>query len=366
MHVCHFCETSVEPAYFRTLSSGLAEKGVKVSVVELGAHKPPTWLSQLPEVKYFSLGVTSKLQYPRAILSLSNLLRREGVDILQTHLYYAGLIGVLTKFMQRKTVVALTRHHTGVVRMLGTRIHISLDKWMAEHADHVVVTSEGTRDFMRDIDGIRREMDNVYTGFDFERFSPDPAARTKVREEFGFNEGDFVVGYIGNFVNGKGHIQLVRAFADISKEVPEARLFLVGRGSLEEVDKAVEELGLRDKVCFAGFREDAPACMNAMDVFVQPSLSEAFSQVLIEAMGVGLPVIATDVGGAREVVDDGSNGYLIQPNDTDAIRDKVLMLYREPHLREKIANAGRQSVRERFTIERMVDEQFQLYKSWLR
>jgi glycosyltransferase involved in cell wall biosynthesis len=366
MHVCHFCETSVEGAYFRNIAKGLTERGVRVSVMELGEHKPPAWLGEVPGVEYFSLGVTSKLLYPLAAVRLAWMLKREKVDILHTHLYYSGLISILSKAMQRRSVVALMRHHTGVVRMLGTRAHVALDKWMAEHADRMLAASEATRVYMREVDGIKREIDVVYLGFDFDTLAPDQDARRRVRGEFEYADENFVIGYIGNFAPGKGHRQLVEAFGKIEREIPKARLLILGEGRLDEVDEAVERMGSAGKITFAGWRPDVAACINAMDVFVQPSLSEAFSQVLIEAMGIGLPVVATKVGAAHEVIDDGKNGFLIEPDEPDAIYRATVHLFAQPEKRKSIGYAAREAVCRRFTVERMVETQLNLYQSWLR
>lgn len=366
MHVCHFCESNVEGHYFKNLSKGLIEKGVDVSVMELGSHSPPKWLNEIPEVKYFNLGITKRTQYPLAVLRLAGILRREKIDILQTHLYNSSLIGVLAKKITRKTIVALTRHHTSIVKDLGTKYHVMLDRWMTEQADFAVGVSEATKRYMTEIDNIRKDhVEVVHLGFDFEKLDVDQSERIRVRNEFGFTDENFVLGYVANFAPRKGHLQLIEAFAEISKKIPNARILFTGSGKLAEVDEAVERLGLQDKVIFAGWRDDVPACLSAMDLFIQPSLSEAFSQVLIEAMGAKLPVIATKVGGAEEVVVDGENAILIEPNDTNAIIENVLKLYQNKDLRDKLASAGKESVRTRFTVEKMVDRQFELYKNWL-
>jgi len=366
MHVCHFCESNVDGHYFKNISKGLIEKGVEVSMLELGSHKPPKWLKEIPEVKYFNLGVTKRWQYPLAVVRLAKLLRREKIDILQTHLYYAGLIGVLAKRLAKKTIVALTRHHTSVVKDLGTRYHVRLDKWMTEQADFAVGVSEATKRYMIDVDGIRGDhIEIAYLGFDFENLDVDALERIRVREELGLSGNDFVVGYVGNFAPRKGHLQLIEAFVEISKHIPEAKILFVGTGNLAEVDEAVEKYDLQEKVIFAGWRDDVAPCLSAMEVFVQPSLSEAFSQVLIEAMGARLPVIATDVGGAREVIENGKNAILIEANDINAIVENVLRLYEQKDLREKLAFTGKESVRTRFTVENLVDRQFELYQDWL-
>ena len=366
MHVCHLCDTSVGGDYFRNLTAGLVENGVQATLVELGPGSPPKWMSEMPGVGYFSLGATSRLSYPLAVRRLARLLKERRIDVLHTHLFYSGLIGVLAKRLHRKTIVAVMRHHTSIVRMLGSRLHISADRWMAEKADHVMTVSRAARSYMIETDGIGRDdIEVVYLGFDFEQMSPNPADRTSVQSEFGFVEGDLVIGYVGNFAKGKGHLQLVEAFTRVTQDIPEAKLLFVGCGMLPEVEAAAANL-FTGKIVFAGWRDDISACLNAMDIFVQPSLSEAFSQVLIEAMGVGLPVIATDVGGANEVIENGVNGLLIEPDNTDAIREAVLRLYKDRELLGHISGAGSKSVRERFTARQMVDRHMELYSKWLQ
>lgn len=363
MHVCHFSDSSVAGDYFRNIAIGLTRKGVRVSLVELGPGDEPIWISEIPSTSYFCLDASSKLQYPMAALRLAGFLKDEGVDILHTHLFFSGLIGVLAKRLHRKTIVALMRHHTSIVRMLGSRLHIAADKWMAERADHVLTVSEAARVYMRDVDGIKRNIDVVYLGFDFARLSPNAEDRKRVRREFGFADDDFVIGYVANFASGKGHIQLIEAFEKITDKIPNARLLLVGRGELSEVRAAAAKFP-EGKILFAGWRNDVSASLNAMDVFVQPSLSEAFSQVLIEAMGVGLPVVATDVGGANEVINTEMNGILINPDDINAISREIIRLFDDKLFRNKIASHGMLTVRKRFTADQMVDTQYELYKRW--
>ena len=363
MHVCHFCDTSLQGDYFRNIATGLSRRGVTVSFVELGPGKAPDWLS--PGTRYFSLDAAAKYQYPMAVRRLARFLRDEQIDILHTHLFFAGIIGVLAKRLHKRTTVAVMRHHTGVVRMLGSMLHIAADKWMAEKADHVLTVSKAAKRYMIEVDKIKRDdIDVVYLGFDFDKYAPNTVQRERVRRELGLEENDFVIGYVANFAPGKGHLQLIEAFADIAEQAPDAKLLFAGRGSLPEVDQAAKRAN-SGKIIFAGWRDDIPACLNSMDLFVQPSLSEAFSQVLIEAMACGLPVIATDVGGANEVIDNGMNGVLIDANDPDAIAREVLELYGSAQLRNNFAKAGRSTVRENFIIEQMVDRQMELYESWI-
>ncbi len=365
MHVCHFSETSVEGAYFRHIAEGLVRRGVQVSMLELGASRPPSWLASVPEAKYYNLNVSRRLGYPLAAVRLARFLKREQVDILHSHLFNSGLIAGVTKSLYRKPIYAYMRHHTDVIRMLGGEKYVRLDKWMCQRADRLLTVSDAARRYMQNVDHIRAPIDVVHLGFDFERFAPNEESRHSVRTEFGFADDDFVIGYIGNFAPGKGHVQLIAAYAAILASIPKARLFLIGTGRLQEVDDAIGRLGLGRRIVFAGWRNDTPACLNAMDVFVQPSLSEAFSQVLIEAMGIGLPVVATDVGGAREVIENRINGVVIPSDDIEAITSALCEIWADKVFANAIATEGREGVREHFTVELMVNKQFALYESWL-
>lgn len=365
MKVCHFITTAPEGHYFKSIVPGLIERGCSLSLVQLSPGERPLWLNKYPAVLFTSLGSTGKATLPLACIRLASFLKANAVDVLHTHLFDAGLVASLAKYLYRRPKYVYMRHHTSVVRILGSSFHVRLDKWMAERSDYLITVSEAARDYMQRVDRIQNPVEVVYLGFDFENYAANERARKAVREEFGFSDDDFVIGYVANITPGKGHEQLISAYADVLSTNPKARLFFIGKGKSQEVDDAVGRLGLGRRIIFAGWRDDTNACLNAMDLFVQPSLSEAFSQVLIEAMGVGLPVVATDVGGAREVIEDGVSGLIIPPDNIPAMVSAIKRLIDDPSHGKEMAQEGQKIVRERFTIERMIDQQHELYLKWL-
>lgn len=366
MRVCHVCDGSVAGDYFRNITAGLTAEGVELMLVELGSGKAPVWLADFPNVAYRSLDAAGSRNIFAARQKIAQLADQENIDILHTHLFYSGLAGAFAKKSLRRTIFAMMRHHTSVVRMLGSRFHVRADKWMAEKADRVLTVSDAARRYMIESDRIRRDdIEVAYLGFDFEALRPDDTLRRKARGEFGFSDDDMVIGYVANFAAGKGHVQLINAFDEVKRQIPNAKLILAGRGKLKEVEDTVGRLGLGRRIVFAGWRDDVSAVYNAMDIFVQPSLSEAFSQVLVEAMGCGLPVIATDVGGASEVIEPGINGVLIDAYDTNAITREVIRLGGDEKHRRELAHRGMAGVRERFSAKTMVKRHLELYKKWL-
>jgi len=332
--------------------------------VTLSERTPPTWLHDLDGTSYFSLDAPSQASYPKAVFRLARVLRKERIDLLQTHLFDAGLLGVLAARLARIPVI-VTRHHLDQAFLIGTRVHIALDGWMARKADRVVVLSQAVRNHLVSAENIEAESIEVnYQGFDFENLSPSEADRQRIRAEFNFTS-EFVIGCVGQLFKTKGHFYLLSAVKDLIADIPEIRVLLLGTGDRALVEAMVDELGLQERVIFAGFRSDAAACMSAMDLVVHPSLSEAFCQVLIEAMATGTPLVSTDVGGAAEVVTHGETGLLVPAANVDAITQAVLSLYRNPEQRRQMASAGQASVRQRFTVPRMVLQQLECYRRLL-
>jgi glycosyltransferase involved in cell wall biosynthesis len=175
-----------------------------------------------------------------------------------------------------------------------------------------------------------------------------------------------VVGTVAHLSPEKGHRILLEAAARVLSRVPDTHFVLVGEGELMAPLKArVEELGIEKKVTFTGFRSDSEALMKHFDVFCLPSLSEGLSSAILVAMASRLPVVATQVGGIPELVVDGETGILVPPNDATQLADGLCKVLESPQLQEKMGCAGRQRIKERFTLERKLDEMEEHYLSML-
>ncbi|MFN3486623.1 MAG: glycosyltransferase, partial [Planctomycetota bacterium] len=158
------------------------------------------------------------------------------------------------------------------------------------------------------------------------------------------------------------HRVLVEAFARVRAVFPEARMVLVGYGGEEsELRRAAARAGLADAVIFPGER-DSSEVLSSFDLFVQPSLYESQGLAILEAMAAGRPVIATDVGGVRDVVRDGETGLLVPPKDPGALAAALVELARAPERAGALAARARAEVRERFSVDRMVASYAQLYR----
>lgn len=305
-------------------------------------------------VEGFSLGVRDRRVYSFAIPKLVGLLRREGVEILHLHSLYAAVPGVVAGRIAGVPLVVQTRHHSDQILQLDRPVHQWLDRVVARAADLTFAVSEGTREVM-----VKREGTNpakvrvVWNGIDPPPL-PEEGGRQKGREAMGLGLGPLGLA-VGRLEAEKGYDTLLDAVQSIRDKVPGFHLLILGEGSLRgRLERRVEEEGLNDAVTFMGFREDVFQIMAVADVLLHPSHSESFGLVLAEAQAMGLPPVATSVGGIPEVVHDGRTGILVHPGDAASLAEGAVRLLTDPGLRDRLSGAGSQMVRNRFTAKAMV------------
>jgi glycosyltransferase involved in cell wall biosynthesis len=173
--------------------------------------------------------------------------------------------------------------------------------------------------------------------------------RAAVREELGLAADAPVVVFVSRLAEGKGHADALRAFASVLSEVPSARLLIVGDGELEaSLKDEAERLALGDAVRFLGFRRDIAELLAASDFFLHPARQEPFGLVILEAAAHGLPTIAYDDGGPREIIRDGVSGRLVPPGDTAGLAQAIVRWIKDPGERERLGAAARADLSSRF------------------
>ena len=222
-------------------------------------------------------------------------------------------------------------------------------------ADGVIANSESTKQtLLKNAPWLDPEKIRViYNGIDPGPFQDPP--RTNIRRIFGIPQDQFLVGFVGLLDERKGVSTLVRAFGNLLDAYPETHLLLAGEGRMESSLRE-QSKSFQTHVTFAGFRDDIPEIMKSIDALVLPSLWEGFGIVLIEAMAAGKPVITTQVSNMPEIVTHEQEGFLVPINDSDALQKNIAKLIDDPELQERMGKNGRETVNQRFTIDRMIDE----------
>lgn len=203
----------------------------------------------------------------------------------------------------------------------------------------------------------------IYNGIDPEPFKTAHATREAVRKALRLQPNEKVVIVIANFIPYKGHLDLIKAARQVIDRIPDTKFLLVGedRGIQKDVERQAQDLGISERVVFMGQRFDIPELLGASDLSVLPSHEEGFSNVILESMAAGLPVVATRVGGNAEAVIDGVTGWLVPPRNHEEMAIKIVDLLSNPIRAKSWGKEGRRRIAGLFTIDRMVKKHLNLY-----
>jgi glycosyltransferase involved in cell wall biosynthesis len=182
------------------------------------------------------------------------------------------------------------------------------------------------------------------------------------RAEIGLNKDDFVIGTIGRLDPIKNHAGLFRSLKEIIPSIKNVKLVVVGDGNIKtKLESLSTSLGIAPHVKLLGNRIDIPQLLSALDIFILPSFSEGFSLALLEAMAAKKPIIASNVGGNKDIIMHEVNGLLVDPNNTYDIASAVLKLYKDPLVRAKLADSAYELVSEKYSIGAMVKHYETIY-----
>lgn len=306
-------------------------------------------------VHYLGLEVKHTSMW-RLVAAVRRLLKELQPDILHTHLYHPNLYGRLAALGLGIPVVA-------AVHNSYTRVKFHRRVWnflLGRAADRILVGSAQVRDDVRHYDGVpASRLLLLPYGIRLDELGSS-LSRQEARQAL--QVSGFVMGAVGRLEEQKGHAYLLEALAQVRQDLPEATLVLVGDGRLrQDLEGRVRELGLAERVRFLGTRRDLPLIYRALDLFVQPSRWEGLPLALLMAMGAGLPVLATRVSGVREVINDGVNGRLVEPEAPQALARVLLELYRQPETRVRLGAAAQCTIRENYSLEAMLARLEKLY-----
>jgi glycosyltransferase involved in cell wall biosynthesis len=308
-----------------------------------------------------------------AVADLIYFLRKKRYHIVHTHNSKAGFVGRLAAKITGIPVIIHTVHgfafhdQEPVWRQLLFR---NLEKFASHMCDKMIFISQPLVDWaLREKIVLRRDkIAKVYSGIDLERFSPaTEEEKNSVREKWNIRHDDAVIGIVSKLWEGKGHEILIRAFKEVKKDIKRARLIIVGEGPLDNMlHDLVDSLGLSDSVLFTGFQMDVAAIISSFDVAVLPSYFEGMGRVLLEAMAMEKPVVASRVGGIPDLVKDNVNGLLITPGDVKGLADALKKLLNDKGLANIMGRDGRKGISDKFSADAMIRSISNIYIECLK
>jgi len=309
-----------------------------------------------------------------ATVRLARIIRAERPAILHTHTAKAGAVGRVAALLagRRRPPIIVHTFHGHVLRgyfgRFWTGVFRLLERLLARITDVLVAVSPEVRDELVSF-GVApaSKFRVIRLGIELdERLSLDDAARAETRRVMGIGEERFVVGWIGRMTAVKRTDVVLKAFRRLRDDGVDAVLCMVGDGPERRlVEDLAGELGVMRNALFPGYQEDVGPFFAAFDVFVLPSGNEGTPVTAIEALASGCPVVATRVGGVPDVVTDGEDGFLVEPGDIDGLAARLALLARDPALRAALGGAGRERMRGRYAVDRLIDDIDRLYRDLL-
>lgn len=350
-----------KPGMEVSLLSG-AETGPEGSLLNAFDEAPGT-LTLLPELVRAVHPWKDLLAWRRLVRHFRQL----RPDIVHTHSGKAGVLGRLAAHKAGVPVIVHTIHGPSFGPFQGpvaNAVFLAAEKRAAKVTTHFVAVADAMiRQYLAAGISTPDKYTKILSGFSLPPFlsaTNDPA----IRARYGLKSDDIVIGKIARLFKLKGHEDLFQVAPELVRANPRLKFLLVGDGPWRgRFERLASSQGLQRHFVFTGLVPPAevPALIGIMDVLVHLSLREGLARALPQAMAAGRPVVAYDCDGANEVVRDNETGFLLRPGDLEGLRERLERLAADPALRERLGRRGRETVRESFAVEKMVDDLFALY-----
>lgn len=326
---------------------------------EISKSKTQILLSPINKLK-----LHNPFPYFLTILSFYRIFKRIKPDIIHANMDICSQYAFLPAKLFKIPLIVHTRN------ILNKR---AFQRMFLFCADVLIANSKAVMQSFAAYSQQKQIKDVVYNGVDLTVFTPSQGKRCVARAKYGFCEADFVIGLFGRIHPTKGHENFLNALTYVLKHYKNIKALIAGSTDIDhsqqylsQLKKIVEQNNQNTNIMFLEYEKDNVSLFSAIDLLVCPSENEPFGRVLIEAMAMGIPVIANRFGGPLEIVDDGINGYLIDVNDVNIFTDTIIKLYGDPFLRKEMGKKGHNIVQNKFSIRQSTESLESIYKNILK
>ncbi len=332
-------------------------------------------LAEAKNVKVFTIpSLVRRLSFKNdllALISIYRLIKRIKPHIVHTHTSKAGWLGRLAAFLARVPIIIHTPHGHVFHSYYGpfvTKIFVIAERILSLMTDKITALTDRERDehLEQGIASIEKYV-IIHSGVMLQQIMNMNIDVETGKKKFDIPQNSNVIGVVGRLVPIKGHKYLVSAAKRIIREFDSTFFVFVGDGYLEsKLERQSESLGVRKNIIFTGWRKDVTEILSLFDILVLPSLNEGMGKVLIEGMALGKPIVASSVGGIIDLVENGDNGILVPPKDSDALEEAILKLIRNKNLAQKLGKNGKAKVYPEYDTFVMIRQIEDLYESLLK
>lgn len=345
------------------VATRLKQRGWEVRIVTL--LPPKAYEEELNSmgITVTTLGMRRKIPDPRAILRLARYIRLWKPRIVHSYMVQANILARVTRLLAPTPVLVSSLRSISETSRLREVLYRLTDP-LCDVTTHVC--QAGAERYVKIGAVPAHKMRYIPNGVDTSLFRPDVGTRVRLRSELEVH-GSFVWLAVGRFETPKDYPTMLCAFAKVVSDLPNSLLLLAGDGPLRsEMEHTACSLGVQHHVKFLGIRRDIPQLMNVADAYVMSSSREGLPNVLLEAHATGLPAVATDVGGNREIVIDGKTGFIVPPRNPDALAQAMQrMMDTDESERLQMGAAARRYIIENYSMEHVVQQWEDLYRELL-
>ena len=349
--------------YVLSQAKGLVQRGHHVFVASCGGDLVAPLESC--GVRHLKLNIKTKSAIsPKVFFAkrkMARIIKENNIELIHAH---TRVTQVLAHLLSKKTGIPyITTCHGFFKPRLFRKI---FPCW----GSGCVAISEAVRGHLVNDFAVRKEtITVVHNGVEMEKFSPDrfsQAQRDKFKRNFGLKNNAPIIGTVARLSSVKGQYYLILAMKRALRTIPALQLLLVGDGpEKNRLVNQVKELRLENNVFFSPSTFDTSVPLSIMDAFIFPSVMEGLGLAIIEAQAMGLPVVASDVGGIYTLVKDGVNGFLVHPKEPRALAEAILKLLKDKEMAKELGRQAKQQVRQKFNLKQMVDKIEKVYKDIL-
>ena len=307
-----------------------------------------------------------------AAKDIRDVIRQFNPDVVHTHSAKGGLLGRYVAWDEGVDAVIHSVHGAPFhpfQSFAAREFFRRCEQWAGKRCHHMISVADAMTDLMVQANVAAREkFTTIHSGMDVEPFLLANEHRESVRAKFGFEEQHIVIGKIARLFHLKGHDDLVTAATQVIAAEPNVRFLLVGDGILRSsLQQRIDSLGISDHFVFAGLVAPAevPPLIGAMDALAHTSYREGLARALPQSLIAGRPVVSYDVDGAREVTITGQTGFLVPPQDTDALARSLITLASDREMRDRMGREGQRRFTDQFRHQTMTRKIRDLYQQVL-
>jgi len=353
---------------------GLEKDKYQVELV-VGGESDPAILAQLTGINCTVISSLKRNILPwwdlLAFLQLARLIKKGHYQIVHTHTAKAGFLGRIAARLSGTPIIVHTLHGTTFhdsIHPLIKKFYIEFERFVAYFTDmFIAVGDDLKKKYLNKKIGSAERYTTIHSGFDLNTFveagNLSDADRRLELNKLGISENNFVIGTVSRLEPRKGHIYLFEAAKRIVSQIPNTKFLIVGEGYYRQrLEQQAEQLNLSDFIKFLGYRADIAKIISLFDVFLLTSLWEGLPRVLVQAALLGKPIVTFDVEGAREIVENGVNGFIVPLRNVELLAQKLLVFARNLDLAQNMGRRGKKIVGNRWAADLMIEQTKQLYQ----